>query len=54
MMQFGAGYADNTKGINNFRINAKPILAIICAYYPTICVDFSSSSEELIIKPTLT
>ena len=54
MMQFGAGYADNTKGINNFRINAKPILAIICAYYPAICVDFSSSSEELIIKPTLT
>lgn len=53
MLQFGAGYADNTKGINNFRIHAKPILAIICAYYPVICVDFASSSEELIINPTL-
>lgn len=53
MLQFGAGYADNTKGVNNFRLHAKPILAIICAYYPAICVDFSSSIQELIIKPTL-
>jgi len=52
MLQFGTGYPDNTKGINNFSLHARPILAIICAYYPAICVDLTNC-KELIIKPTL-
>lgn len=52
MLQFGAGYPDNTKGISNFRLHARPILEIICVYYPALCVDIENS-KELIIKPTL-
>lgn len=52
MMQFGAGYPDTPRGQANFRTKVRPILKLVCGYYPELRVD-GSSPEHLLISPNM-
>lgn len=53
MFQFGAGYPDTPRGQANFRSMVRPLIKLVCGYYPELRVD-CSSPDYLLVSPNCT
>lgn len=52
LLQFGTGYPDTSRGQADFRAKVRPIMNLICEYYPELRADWSSP-EFLLISPSM-